>query len=130
MNTPRDASAEASLEARAITAEGQVPDNLYRFGVTHSEWCENGALKARGWVNGHKLNFYKDVTQKIPINLHPGRELLFGPYSYDQHAFTIEYDGCVWTSDGGWPCGWCEVHQWTLGSLNCQTLQPGYQRVS
>ena len=125
------ASLDAStLEARDITGDGKTPDNLYRFSVTHSEWCENGALKARGWWHGQQLNFYKDVTQKIPINLHPGLDLLFGPYSYDQHAFGIEYDGCAWTSEGGWPCGWCEQKPWTLGALNCQTLQPGYQRTS
>lgn len=125
-----DASAKAVLKARGITADREVPDNLYRFGVTHSEWCEDGALKACGWMRGHELNFYKDFMLKIPISLHPGRDLLFGPYSTDQHAFAIEYDGCVWTSDGGWPCGWCEVRPWTLGPLNCQTLQPGYQRSS
>jgi hypothetical protein len=120
----------STLEARDITGDEKTPANLYRFSVTHSEWCENGALKARGWWRGQELNFYKDVTQKIPINLHPGLDLLFGPYSYDQHAFGLEYDGCAWTSEGGWPCGWCEVKPWTLGALNCQTLQPGYQRTS
>lgn len=118
------------LDARDIMGDGKTPDNLHRFSVTHSEWCENGALKARGWWHGQELNFYKDVTQKIAINLHPELDLLFGPYSYDQHTFGIEYDGCAWTSEGGGPCGWCEVKPWTLGTLNCQTLQPGYQRTS
>lgn len=129
------ASLDAStLGARDVTGGGKIPDNVYRFTVyrftvTHSEWCENGALNARGWWHGQELNFYKDVTQKIPINLHPGLDLLFDPYSYDQHAFDIEYDGYAWTSEGGWPCGWCEQKPWTLRALNCQTLQPGCQRT-
>lgn len=127
VTTSLDASA---LEARTIADNGNIPENLYRFGIAHSEWCENGALKARGWMSGRELNFYTDVTQKIPISLHPGRDLLIGPYSYNQHAFGVEYDGCVWTSEGGWPCGWCEAKPWTSEPLNCQTLQPGFQRTS
>ncbi|KAF3043001.1 hypothetical protein E8E12_009985 [Didymella heteroderae] len=130
VNVATDSLDASALKARDITGDGKTPDNLYCFSVTHSEWCENGALKARGWLWGRELNFSKDVTQKIPINLHPGRDLLVGPYSYDQHAFGIEYEGCSWTSEGGWPCGWCEAKPWTLGALNCQTLQPGYQRTS
>lgn len=117
-------------EAREMTGNRKTPENLYRFTVAYSEWCENGALKARGWWHGKELNFYKDNTQKIPINLHPGLDLLLGPYSYDRHAFGIEYDGCAWTSEGGWPCGWCTVKSLTPGALNCQTLQPGFQRTS
>ena len=122
------------LATRAVTRDGSIPPNLYRFGVSFSEYCSHGTLQARGWTgNGQTrfaLPFFTDPTQKLRIRLHPGRDLVFGPYSYEQHAFGLEYDGCVWTSEGGWPCGWCETKSWTLGPLDCKTGVPGIQRLT
>lgn len=130
--TVKDVPLEAPIrKTRAVTPDRGIPDNLYRIGVSFSEYCDNGALKARGWAGNGQKNFelVLNPTQASYINLHPGYDLIFGPYSFDQHAFIVEYAGCKWTSEGGYPCGWCETHPWSLGPLNCETGQPGNQRV-
>jgi hypothetical protein len=127
-----DTDNATNIAARSVTADSAVPENLYRVSLSFSEYCENGAPKARAWMsNGatrFELPFHTAPTANI--TLHSGEDLIFGPYSYDQHAFKAEYDGCVWTSEGGYPCGWCETQPWSLEELNCQTGQPGNQRVS
>lgn len=113
-----------------VTAEGGIPSNLYSVSISFSEYCESGELHARGWIGGWKpLDFFADVTRKIPIKLHSDKYLLLGPYSYDQQAFGLEYNGCVWTSEGGWPCGWCEVQPWVGELPDCAAGGSG-QRVS
>ncbi|KAF2632915.1 hypothetical protein BU25DRAFT_454083 [Macroventuria anomochaeta] len=133
VTTPKDIRIEAPVRnIQAVTPDDGIPDNLYRIYVSFSEYCDNGALKARGWMSNGQTRFELALnpTQRFPINLHPSLDLTFGPYSYDQHGFIVEYDGCKWTSEGGYPCGWCEMQPWSLGPLNCQTGQPGNQRLT
>lgn len=109
-----------------------ISDNLYRFSISFSEYCESGALKTRGWLGNGQVNFRLtlDPAQVTRINLHSGYDMVVGPYSFESHSFDIEYDRCKWSPEGGYPCGWCEPQPWTLGPLNCQTGQPGNQRVN
>lgn len=120
------------LQNRAETPDRAIPDNLYRFSVSYSEYCENGVLKARGTL-GNEQGSYQlalNPTQVTKLHLHPNYDLVAGPYSFSGHGFLMEYDNCKWTSEGGYPCGWCEQKPWSLGELNCQTGQPAVQRVS
>ena len=109
-----------------------VSNNLYRFSISFSEYCEGGVLRARGWLGNGQVNFQLtlDPAQVTKIDLHPGYDMVVGPYSFESHSFGIDYDRCKWSPEGGYPCGWCEPQPWTLGPLNCQTGQPGNQRVT
>jgi hypothetical protein len=130
--TTLDAPFEAPVrKLQDVTPDRAMPANLYRVDITFSEYCDDGSLKARGWMGNGQVKFelYLHDRQVSTINLHPGYDQILGPYNFDAHTFTIEYDGCKWTSDGGYPCGWCETHPWSLGPLDCKTGQPGSQRV-
>lgn len=129
----QDVSFEAPVhKARAGTPDQSTPDNLYHVDISFSEYCDNGALKARGWLGNGQMSFELTLNpaQVTQIHLHPNFDLIAGPYSFDAHGFIMEYDGCKWTSEGGYPCGWCESKPWSLGPLNCHTGQPALQRVS
>ncbi|KAF9700686.1 hypothetical protein EKO04_001930 [Ascochyta lentis] len=120
------------LKPRNVTPDRATPENLYRVSISFSEYCDAGTLKARGWLSNGQVKFELalNAQQITKLTLHPGYDQVFGPYNFDSHSFGIEYDGCKWSSEGGYPCGWCEGQPWSLGPLNCQTGQPGNQRLT
>ncbi|KZM26621.1 hypothetical protein ST47_g2292 [Ascochyta rabiei] len=121
-----------SLLPRNETSVRTTPENLHRTSISISEYCDAGVLKARGWLSNGRVMFelHLNAEQVTKISLHPGHDQIVGPYDFASHAFGIEHDGCKWSSEGGYPCGWCKAQPWTLGPLNCQTGQRGNQRLT
>ncbi|KAJ4309573.1 hypothetical protein N0V94_008864 [Neodidymelliopsis sp. IMI 364377] len=84
--------------------EAMVPDgsgwaDYLHFTMSYSEFCENGALKARSWWSNGRDKYELPVNNHDQTRMHllttdnKVYELVAGPFNFDSHTFSFQSGG-------------------------------------
>ena len=145
--TVRDKSSPLSISDARVDLALDVPieapvlmssDHFawYRFNISLSEFCNSGALAARGWWSDGKKSY--EIVLKTNtwthMRLHPPTPnkvdiLVVGPYSFVQQYLDFQHGDCKFNTNRGSQCGYCISQPLTLGPLTCVTGASEPQRV-
>lgn len=106
--------------------------SILPFHLQVTEYCENGARKAKGlYANGLVAELPLPAGQINAIEHGVGGfpPVRIGPFDYAASKVRFEYRDCVWYDDETWKsCGECRAALWSGGPLNCAGGSPS--RVS